>query len=101
MEWKFLVPGVIERAEFCGTANALDNNGKLDEVSQDPPPTLLARGLPLRSLSFRAFLQLSYLIKPGWKQPGLPTLNQSLRKEIALNKAIHKLSACLTQIQSR
>ena len=73
MEQEFLVQDLYKTNEFCGTANALDNNGKLDEVSQDPPPTLLARGLPLRSLSFRAFLQLSYLIKPGWKQPGLPT----------------------------
>jgi hypothetical protein len=62
VERKFHVFDLCQQAEICGTGCAIDNHGKLDEVSQDPPPTLLARGLPLRSLSFRAFLQLSYLL---------------------------------------
>jgi hypothetical protein len=85
VEGKFHDKDMDKSGEFCGTANALVINGKLDEVSQDPPPTLLARGLPLRTLSFRAFLQLSYLLSRVGKTTRPTYLSDTHRAEITIN----------------
>ena len=65
-------------------------SGKLNEVSWDPAANLFSeRGLPLCLKTFRAFLQLSFRIKPGWNQPGFPTFKpHSLKNHFKLEQFI-------------